>query len=739
MAVALGFLNGWLLWALPLAAIPIVIHLLNKRRYQRVKWAAMEFLLAAMKRNRRRMRMEQWLILALRTLAVILLVLAVTRPRLDEISLGGVHRHHLVCVDDSASMAHRSGVGDAFTAALDAVQDLASRLSETRPGDLFTLIRASEADRPRMSAVRIGTDLQRRVREETSAWRIGESMLDAGALLAAASRQLAANPETQHADYHVVTDLRARDWLTDDGRPNTAVRDWLVARDPQREHVTLVAVGSDDVENLGVTGLGCRDRVCTAGLPLRFGIAITNQGLDETPECQVAVEIDGRSRLSYPVPPLGAGESTELELAQTFHSAGEHSIVASLPGDRFPTDDRRSFAFHVAGHSRVLLVDGDPGDSLEESETFFLHAALEIRGAVDSGIEVRLIADHELAVLSDGELAEFDMVWLANIARPDDRTVARLENFARTGGGLVFFLGNAVDTSRYNEVLWRNGNGLFPCRLLDVRGDVDRPEPVHLAGKDDPVFATDTQNLEFMFQTLVRIGRWIGLDLPPGGSGQVLLRMTNADGDPLLAARDFDRGGRVFVCATSADTQWNFWARTMAFPITMLQLHRTAARPQVFADRNLNPVDKLVLKIDPGRHAPDVVVTPQTGDSLDVRTFSATSGTGGAVDLAIPMQELQGYGVFAAARRSHSGETERLLFARNPFVEEGVLRKLGPGVFVRAYPPELADRLTVVSHAETQAAPNLAMAGGGLWRLLAFGLLVGLLLETVLAWRFGRR
>ena len=79
---ALAFLNPLLLWALPLCAVPIIIHLLNRRRFKKVPWAAMEFLLAAMKRNKKRLRMEQWLVLLLRTLAVLLLVGLVTRPQL---------------------------------------------------------------------------------------------------------------------------------------------------------------------------------------------------------------------------------------------------------------------------------------------------------------------------------------------------------------------------------------------------------------------------------------------------------------------------------------------------------------------------------------------------------------------------------------------------------------------------------------------------------------------------------
>src|SRR6187401_1923992 len=119
--LALAFLNPLLLWALPLAAVPIVIHILNRRRFKKVPWAAMEFLLAAMKRNRKRLRMEQWLVLLLRTLAVLLLVALVSRPQLGGGGLLSARVHHIVVLDDSASMTQRSGSTTLFVKAQDRI------------------------------------------------------------------------------------------------------------------------------------------------------------------------------------------------------------------------------------------------------------------------------------------------------------------------------------------------------------------------------------------------------------------------------------------------------------------------------------------------------------------------------------------------------------------------------------------------------------------------------------------
>src|SRR5580693_4279075 len=74
------FLQPIILVALPLVALPIVIHLINQRRYQSIRWAAMMFLLTANRMSRGYARLRQWLILMFRMLAIAGLLFAVSRP-----------------------------------------------------------------------------------------------------------------------------------------------------------------------------------------------------------------------------------------------------------------------------------------------------------------------------------------------------------------------------------------------------------------------------------------------------------------------------------------------------------------------------------------------------------------------------------------------------------------------------------------------------------------------------------
>ena len=107
------FLQPWLLLALPIVALPVIIHLVNQWRFQSVEWAAMRFLLAAKALSRGYSRLRQWLILALRMLAVAAAVFAVSRPlsRGWLASLGGDSAAAIVLLDRSPSMAQATVAG----------------------------------------------------------------------------------------------------------------------------------------------------------------------------------------------------------------------------------------------------------------------------------------------------------------------------------------------------------------------------------------------------------------------------------------------------------------------------------------------------------------------------------------------------------------------------------------------------------------------------------------------------
>src|SRR5436190_6570160 len=116
--------------------LPILIHLLNRRKFRVVDWAAMEFLLDADKRNRRRIRLEHLILLLLRCLAVLLIGLLLARPFLPTSVTAGLidaaQFERIVLLDDSLSMQTRLGNETAWDLAQKRLIDLTNRLAQER-------------------------------------------------------------------------------------------------------------------------------------------------------------------------------------------------------------------------------------------------------------------------------------------------------------------------------------------------------------------------------------------------------------------------------------------------------------------------------------------------------------------------------------------------------------------------------------------------------------------------------
>lgn len=758
--LGLAFLHPALLWALPLAAVPIIIHILNRRRFKKVPWAAMEFLLKAMKRNRKRLRMEQWLVLLLRVLAVLLLVALVSRPQLGGSGLLGTRTHHVVVLDDSASMTQRSGSSDLFEKAQDRIRLLADDLAQRRAGDVFSIVRTSHAGEPDLWEQRIGSDFGRKTGSKLKELVVADVATDLGAALQTTVKRAHEVEGASRTEYYLVGDRRSWDWATLQDKPRPALLAALSALEPDTEHVTVLTVGGQH-QNLAVVDVRLDDRLAISAVPVALAVDVQNFGLDPTPPTTVGIEVDGKSRVVQDVPQLAPGERKSVAITHTFHEPGPHRIEAKLePSDAFLIDDARTLALDVRERSRVLLVDGQPDEDL--GEVFFLRATLDVP---ESGIEAQVVSE---TGFDEVNLDAFDLIWWCNVQAPTQLAAERLERFVAGGGGLAITCGSLVDAPRYNELLYRDGDGLLPLPIGDIDGDPDRPERAVLTQHDHPVCAGLAEVFDLLLGNVVQVKRWLTLEEPAGNDASVVARIKDAEGPPLLATKAYGgKGGEVSLFAVTADRFWTNLPSTDLFLVLTHQLHRFAARRDDPSRDNLSSDGTFRVTIDPGIHRADVTLRSIDGD--DERTFTATApkpekpegkdaqpgdGKDGgdskddedaappapadnqqlAVD--IDMSELHALGAYEVELQRHDGVPDKRLMARNLPSVEGRLVGFSEPAFGRLYPQNLHDRVTFV---RDETGIGAAASEGEAWPLLATLLLIGLLAESLLAWRFGRR
>src|SRR5262245_58816201 len=196
--LATWLVNPWLLVAGTLAVlVPILIHLLNRRRFRVVAWAAKEFLLAADKKNRRRIRLEHLILLVLRCLAVFLIGLVLARPFLPTSAAAGLidaaKFERIVILDDSLSMQARLASESVWEVAKQRLIELTTELAQQPADNTLTLILTSQPNQRLLNAAPLhaSSDEMKRAIERLNA---SDSVAQLDAVLLSIDDYMASQP-----------------------------------------------------------------------------------------------------------------------------------------------------------------------------------------------------------------------------------------------------------------------------------------------------------------------------------------------------------------------------------------------------------------------------------------------------------------------------------------------------------------------------------------------------------------
>lgn len=752
-----AFLQPWMLWGLGLAAVPVVIHLLNRRRHQTVRWAAMEFLRAAFRKNQRRLRFENLLLLLIRTALIVLLVFALARPFLSggvASALGTGAVNYTVLLDNSYSMGRNEGVTTPFERAVEEARRIAGSMDSE---DSFTLYLTNDdfaGARPGIPrAVLRDSHDPEKVRNILSRLTVSSGRSEMTEALAAVADPL--DSKTPSKQVVILTDLTRRAWqgIEDPGaRPDAVpgaprdlsgaertIEDLLNDIFVKGATIQIVDVGSTTAENVAILDFGpVEDRPLVEGSAEPFRARLANYGRRPA-TVDVSFSVDGRHKGAARVELPGAlalGAPGEKEVRFTFPNleAGPRAFEAELTADALPIDDRRLFVAEVRERIRVLAVDGDPtGDT---PETYFLRPAIALRSE-GSGSRIEMDEVDTLSFLNR-DLAAYDLVILANVDRIREEKVADLRAFVKNGGGLVVFLGDKVDPALTNRALWADGEGLLPGRLADRPVVLDRernPVEIDLKAPPHPLLADILGTEDDPVATWRAPKVWTYYPVTPPEDDEnvsVLLRLTDATGNPALLEREFGKG-KVLLFPTSADTAWADMASTFVMPILWHEMvyYLTAVDP---SDRNIPPFSAFeedlparILEVqittpDGGR----VKVAPRIREGLPPRLVFRDTEEPGRYQVST---SIRGANPIDAGTKRSTG-----IFAVNVDGEEGDVRPIAAAEIENRYAglPISTGKSWAGASGHAEAKPR-----GEIWKGLLYAVLALLFLEIFLARRFG--
>jgi len=661
-----------------LVAAPIIIHLINRMRYRRVRFAAMEFLLASQQRNRRRLLLEQLLLLLLRILIVIAIVLLLSRLILDPSQMSifrGARSHHVVLLDDSLSMRDRWGETSAFAEALKIVNRLAAGGAEQPNTQKLTLLRLSRPDQPLFSERDVNeafvTELSTKL--DPQAFPCTHQSPDLIAGLQAARNLLAEERGTiQHL--HVIADFRDQDWQ--DQKAISAAIEGLTSAGVS---VNLVRTVPEHHPNLAVTGLTGDLQVAAADVPLRLKITVKNTGAQVATDVRVSL-FDNAEKIPASVifESINPGSELTHEVDVRLAAAGAHAIRASLDADALVEDNSRSLAVEVPKSIPVLIVDGDPAG---EDGSYVAEAlAADPRSTGFSPVI------ENVEFLRRRPLDEFRAIYLLNVPEIPADGLDALERYVRSGGGLAWFVGGTIRPAHYNDALYRKGEGLFPVPL-ESAPDVLIEDPTapgaDLQVVDHPalrLFAIDPAYLQpLRITTFFPVSReWKRDDQVR--KDRVRTLGTLRTGDPLIFEHSFGNG-RVMTVLTTAAPSWNNWATDYSYVVTQLELIKHIAR------RDLSPQTRFVgeaidLVLDPAQYTDAIEIqVPGTESELTTRLQAAPDQAEPANDGRTPaplrlratFRDTDQPGVYTVRLMGQNQVSEERRIAMNPAPRESEL------------------------------------------------------------------
>ena len=568
------FVNGSFVTATTvtmLIASPIIIHLINRMRFRKVRFAAMEFLLQAQQRNRRRLLLEQLLLLLLRILIVLALLFLIARLILDPrlTVFGGEGKaHHMVVLDDSASMQNRWGNTSAFEEAKKVILELVREGAKRPQTQTFSLVLASKPTNFLFAEVDVSDLLVKELEEklDPDTLRASYTRPDLQAALQDAGGQLRKHEATiKHL--HVFSDFRRGDW-----QGNEALAETINQLEKDEISVNLIRCVEQPLPNVGITTLDGELHSAAAGVPVRLRIGVTNFGDTVVENEEVSVNVDGdKLPLSVTFPRIEAGQEVVLNKDITFRTEGLHRVQLQLKDDSLSVDNSRYLSIDIPKQNYVLIVTSDiTGDA-----AFALQAALaptlELTGIASNVVQ----ADFLEKELGEKDLRQFRAIYMVNVPDIPAKALEMLESYVRAGGGLVWFLGDKSRIDAYNKLsklelneeglLARpeNEEALFPV-LLDKTRATMQPDPTIKSpdlnfashpifddtfSKDNPVIS------QLSVKEYVPVSKdWVRSDAQRKDG--VTTVGFSREGDPVVFDHRFGQG-RVMTFLTSAGPPWN--------------------------------------------------------------------------------------------------------------------------------------------------------------------------------------
>ena len=545
------FLNPSFLWGLPVVSIPILIHLLSRRRPITSPFSSVKFIQLASTTVVRRFKLKQIILLILRSLILLLLILLFARPVVRRMPLfaqvEGASLSSVILIDNSYSMGYVEEGESRFALA----KKVARRILKTmKRNDRAALFLISDEVKPLVSYLTDDRQMLLHKMEGVSLSFRPTNLLPG----LSQAYKILKESRSPNREIILITDLGINGWQ---GFDKNSIKEF----EPEVKFI-IIDLNKGLLPNVALSKVDCRR--LTVGETSQISTKTRNYCKENISHLSVSVFLESQSKfqidketkdkIAQGFIDLKAGTETNKDFYYNFPQQGTYLGKVEIQEDSLPSDDRFYFKTEALEKIKVLLVDGDPGISTFSSETFYLRLSLSpATSGVPIGqspLGVKVVTPDEF---TKEKLDDFSVIFLANVGKISNSLRGGLTNFVREGGGVVFSLGDNVNAKEYDFSF----GDLLPAELVEVKGKSEGErefESIDFQDFTHPILEVFAEGKE---GDLTRASFYQYFATQVKTSAKVVLGLEN--GQPLLIEGElaYPGAGRVFLFTSTLDRGWN--------------------------------------------------------------------------------------------------------------------------------------------------------------------------------------
>ena len=545
----MNFLNPFFLFGLFAVALPVIIHLVNLRRPQKVSFSTLSFFNELRKSTIRRIRIKQYLLMALRVLAVLFLALALARPFLPPTLTGTASSSQLksvgILIDNSASM-NRVGTSGPL---IDQAKDIANRIIRNANSDDRFFIQTTNGGSRANANFSTSAAARENIDEITTA-NTGHYTKES---FESIYQQLQDAPSTESVIY-VISDGQATQLqdleeanFGNDGSDNKSVSLQLINLEQAKQ------------QNVVISSVMLRSQMLSQGSPITMAVEVQNVGDAAVTNQFVSLEVEGELSGQYETA-LDPGQSKEFLFQLVPETTGDLTGRIILEGDEVDYDNTRNFVVRIPETRSLLLVNNQQEQS---SFTSYLSPALEAARQTNAQLS---FDEKQAAEVDQAQWAQYDAIVLDGLDTIPEYWFQDLRRYVQNGGGVLFFPSEQGDIQNYNRFFSLFNAGSFD-NVVGEYGSFNTVVKMDELEEGHPV-------MDELFSK--NEDEQISVELPslfyyyhyqqPSNSGALNL-LKAANDDPMLSEQQFGEGV-LLVSVLGADPGWsNFPVNPLFAPL----------------------------------------------------------------------------------------------------------------------------------------------------------------------------